>query len=265
MEPSNAMGDDNAPAPTPPPSTVDGSGKPDPLATLPDSRPRRRPPAAGRGIVPASATTIHARVATVQRQLIEGRTRAVVIQATAKAQREEAAARAKALAEGATPDTVSALVPFVWGDAPIPDRTLDLYIRKAKIKTADDGRTVTRAKEFVLGVQLQRLNDLYCLAVEAKRYAVALSVVQEINRMFGLYEAVKVLITNLMQADGAAAGANLGTAEGRAEAFGRIARLAVEKDPGLGPLFQRLSAAHVHRGTTTPADADALARELSGQ
>jgi hypothetical protein len=119
----------------------DSPVEPDPSAP----KPRRRPPAAGKGIIPAPSHVIEKRVAAVARALVDGLGRAAILQAVAADQRKELIARARARAAGTTDEReLSALVPVVWGDEPIPQRTIEHYMSRARGILSDEGKQVSK-------------------------------------------------------------------------------------------------------------------------
>lgn len=205
---------------------------------------RRLPPAAGKGIRKPPPHVMALRVAEITRAIIQGLSRAQILQTVARAQAQEAAQRLKARQAGAVdPIEIAALVPLVWGDNPLPERTLDLYIQRSRLQIAEQAKEISKQKEFVLGTQIHRLNDVYQRSMNDKRYYAALGALREINLMFGLHEALKIMLLGAgggpVQTEDLSAGPNLKTEAGRTQAFARLAQRAVGADPSLRAIFEK--------------------------
>jgi hypothetical protein len=216
---------------------------PDPTAP----KPRRRPPAAGRGIAPAPTHVIEKRVATIARALVDGLGRAAIVQAVARDQQRERVERGKARLAGATDEReLNALVPFVWGDEPIPQRTIEHYMSRARGILSDEGKQVSRQREYVLAIQLARLNETYMAAFQAKRFHTCLGVLKEINQMFSMRDAIKTLLMAEARAQSDAeqekSGKSLRTEEARAATLSTLIQRASAKDPALSRLFANFAA-----------------------
>jgi hypothetical protein len=192
------------------------------------------------------AHVVQVRVATIARALVDGLGRAAIVQSVAKGQIKEAAERAKARAAGADDEReVAALVPYVWGDKPLPLRTVDMYIARAKDMLSNEGARVVKHRDYVLAIQLARMNETYMAAFKAGRYHTCLGVIKEVNKLFGLYEAVKLmLLADARAASGdreSRAGVNLTTDEGRAHALARVVEQASQTDPKVRAIFTRFA------------------------
>lgn len=225
----------------------DGSQYPDDDAALANNVPtRRRPPAAGKRTASPPAHVVQLRVSTVARGLVDGMGRSATMQAIAKAQGAEAAARQRARTAGAVDDVeLNGLVPYVWGDVPIPERTVDSYIARAKGMLADEGKRVSRQREFVLALQLARLNETYMAAFQAKRFHTCLGVIKEVNLMFGMREAISVMLLAEARAQSDASredsGVDLSSEQGKMSALSALIQKTSAKDPELGKVFARFS------------------------
>jgi hypothetical protein len=120
------------------------------------------------------------RVTHVFGLLVAGRQRWQITEDIATAQAEETAARAAAretasAAGSANPDVDAlAKVPLVWGPEPIPARTLDDYVRRAKaILKTQSGEFVSQRAQ-ALAVAIARINETYDAATKAGRHYAAL-------------------------------------------------------------------------------------------
>lgn len=252
------MGDDNAgpndelQAGTPQPAT----GADDASATTPKrQRTRKNPRALADGTgwrVPTPQRIIELRVATIARAIIDGLGRAAILQATSKAQADEAkkrdAARSAALRAGLSADAAEAEarknVPVLWGDEAVAERTIDLYIRRAKDAIGDEGKKLSRQREYVLGMQLARCNEVYSAAFKAQRFATCVQVIREVNEMFGMHEAIKVLLLGNPDGDKPAAddnAATMGTDAGRARLMSALMQKAAASDPQLAGVLGRFA------------------------
>lgn len=246
--------------PTEPPATQqDGDTEPTAgkrkLSGMAAARARGEKPAKG-WRAPSPAHLVELRVSTVARAIVDGLGRAGIHQATSKAQQKEAADREKArqvaLKGGIEPAEAEAdarrAVPILWGDEPIPERTLDSYIKRAKDAIGDEGKRLSRHRDYVLGMQLARCNEVYQAAFKKERYSVCVQIIREVNEMFGTKEAIKLLILNAPGADAAAAAKegdpqNLSTDEGRGRAFAKLIQTATRSDPTLAPIISRFASA----------------------
>jgi hypothetical protein len=213
------------------------------------TKPPRKPPAAGRG-TKAPAHVIQLRVATIARALVDGLGRAAILQAIAKAQVEEAARRVKARnaisarspSARIDPVELTALVPFVWGDEPVPERTIDFYIARAKATLADEGLRVVQHREYVLALNLARLNETYKAAFEAKRFHTCVTVVKEINAMFGMSEAIRTMLVAEARAQSdAEMPSSLHNDETKASVMVALIKKASVRDPSLHDVFARFA------------------------
>lgn len=170
------------------------------------------------------------------------------MQAVAKHQLDEAAKRARARAMmleasgQVLPEELAALVPIVWGDVPMPERTIDSYLARAKDTLADEGKRVSRHREYVLALQLARLNEVYRAAFDAGRFHVALGAVKEINSMFGMPDAIKTMLLQEAreQSDAAQAG-GLRTEENKLSAMSALMKKAAAKDPSMSKVFAKFA------------------------
>lgn len=214
-------------------------------ATQGDSNPRRKPPAAGKGLQGPPTGIMQLRVALVARAMVDGMGRASIIQHVATNQTEEAADRARARANG-TPEgaELNGVAPFVWGDNPISERTLDNYIAKAKALLAEEGRrVVTKHREFVVAITLARYTELFHKAVDAGRLAVARQCLKDISDLFGVRDAIKAMqIAEARAQSEESKPDNLSTDEGKASVMSSLVVLATEKDPGLRRVFAAFAA-----------------------
>lgn len=202
--------------------------------------------------VPTPARIVEQRVAMVARAIIDGLGRAAILQATSKAQAEEAkkrdTARSAALRAGLTRDDAELEarknVPVLWGDEAVAERTIDLYIRRAKDAIGDEGKKLSRQREYVLGMQLARCNEVYSAAYRAGRYNTCVQIIREVNEMFGMHEAIKVLLLGNPDGDKQAAddnGPSMRTDDGRARLMSALMQKAAASDPQLAGVLGRFA------------------------
>lgn len=173
------------------------------------------PPSSGRD-KRTPQVVIAQRIAAIATLLVRGSTTAEVRRVVAKAQGEEADERRKAYADasrknpalkgGALDTLAESRVPLVWGDDPIPDRTVDRYIKAAKEKLSDDGLGCIENLEQEIGLQYSRGLALFHAAFRDKRYHAAHQAWQGLNELLGAKDAAKLIRPDLS--------AELGTGEG---------------------------------------------------
>lgn len=218
-------------------------------AASPDTptRARRLPPAAGKGLVPADSIVIQQRIATIARALVDGLGRAAIFQAVQKAQLKEAADRTKAKIQGLAGTELAHAVPFVWGDTPTPERTIEYYIHRAKKLLGEEGRTtVIKHRDYVLALTLARYNETFQAAFAAGRYSVCRMILRDLVELFSLKEAVKTLLLADARAQSDAENAgradNLGTDQGRVSALTGILSRVDPSNPALARFAQIISA-----------------------
>jgi RNA-binding protein YhbY len=193
---------------------------------------------------------VEQRIAGIARAIVDGMGRAAIMQSVAKAQADESVkrdnARRAALKAGVEPDRaeIEAMqaVPVVWGDARPAERTIDFYIRRAKDAIGEEGKKLSKQREYVLGMQLARCNEVYQAAFKAGRYGTCVMVIREINEMFGIHEAIKVLLLGAgsESKDGRE---NLTSDVGKAAALTALIEKATQTDPTLAPIFARFARA----------------------
>lgn len=204
--------------------------------------------------VPTPARIVEQRVAMVARAIIDGMGRSAILQATAKAQADEAkkrdAARMAALRAGVAKDDAELEarknVPVLWGDEAPAERTIDLYIRRAKDAIGDEGKKLSRHREYVLGMQLARCNEVYSAAYKAGRYTVCVQIIREVNEMFGMHEAIKVLLLGNPDGDKVDTGDDqtraMRTDDGRARMMSELMTKAAASDPQLAGVLGRFAS-----------------------
>jgi hypothetical protein len=188
------------------------------------------------------------RIALVSRLITSGLTRAAVMQAVAETQAKEAEKRVKLRLAAFSEAEIVATHPLVWGDEPPAERTVDRYISKAKALIAEEGKELTRQREYVLGVQLARASEMFAYAMRQGKIHAAARVWEGINRMFGLEEAIKVLLLGTgkggavrVQHDGSTEPVHdLSSPAARARALATILANAGDRDPQLRPVLQRI-------------------------
>ena len=203
------------------------------------------PPAARQHFPKPSPQVVTLRVAFVARTLTQGATTAVVRQVIAKEQGREAKARHAYRQAGADePETIREH-PVLWGDTPIPDRTVDAYIARAKALLAQEGTKLTKQREYILGRQLSRIDELYAAAFSAGRYYVCVQLIEVVNRMFGLEEAVRILLLGAGNQEAAQQAADdlgsFSTPEGKARRMAELMGRAVGNNPALADILARAS------------------------
>lgn len=218
-------------------------------------------PPAARGLrsPKASRRVIEQRVAFIQRAMNDqGLTRAHIFALVSTAQLDEKKKRNQARFAGASAAEAAELAPVIWGDEPIPERTIEFYIGKAKQKTAEEGRLLTRDKTFLISQQMLRLNDLYRRAITKGSLQVALNVLREIADTFGMRDAVKVMLIALAgEAEGqekaSKRGFDLTTDEGRARALSALMGRAITTDPELANVISRFTVTALPSGALVSA------------
>lgn len=191
---------------------------------------------------PASTkAVVDARVTAVFALLVAGFQTAGIRRAVAKQQRKErekrAAAHAAAVTAGdADPTATSyAHVPQVWGDAVMPDRTLDRYIAKAKAVFDDNAAQFTAQRNRELATQKARLDDLFHQARRNGRWYAALKAIELQVELFGLRDHARALQLSSGTEEGRTDGPKLlptDPAE-RLAAFGSLMAGAVAASPEL--------------------------------
>lgn len=162
-----------------------------PLALVTDP-PRKRRGNGGRPPVGAGfgvpQIVVEQRCLHVLQLVVAGSRRAQIVRSVAGAQGREKTERAKATAAGKPIDAV----PYVWGDEPIPERTLDRYIARAKAQLRVDAAALPKSGTYVLGLQWARINQLYNEALAAQRWYVCVKLIEIVNSMFGLNAAIRL-------------------------------------------------------------------------
>lgn len=159
-----------------------------------------------------SDAVVTQRVNSIYQLLRNGvRKREEILRSIANAQKREAEELKKAGTDAAR----IARVQITWGQDRIPNRTVDYYIHKAKIQLDEEGRAVPRQGDFILGVQMARINDLYARAYAAGKLTVCARLIEETNSMFGL-KTINLQLSTAAQSD---SGAELPEAELTEEQF----------------------------------------------
>lgn len=203
------------------------------------------PPAARQHYPKPSPAVVTQRVAFVARTLTQGATTSVVRQVIAKEQRREAKGRQAYRQAGADEAESLREHPVLWGDSEIPDRTVDAYIARAKALLATEGTKLTKQREYILGRQLSRIDELYAAAFSAARYYVCVQLIEVVNRMFGLEEAVRILLLGAGQAEAAQQvedeAGTFTTPEGKTRRMAELMGRAVGNNPKLADILARAS------------------------
>lgn len=208
---------------------------------------RARPaPPIGRGTSHAPLKEVRERrVTQVFTLLVGGRQRweiAADIKVTqAKEIADRAAARAAAVAAGsATPDADAlARVPPVWGDQPIPLRTQDDYVRRAKVLLSAQSDEFAKQRRQQLALQVARINATYGAAMAAGKHYAALKATELLIELLDLKGHAKQAALEASLAGKPSEGESdeprlLPTdPESRANAFAALVSQSVAADPTL--------------------------------
>lgn len=83
---------------------------------------------------------------------------------------------------------------LVWGKVP-SSRTIDRYIVRAKRRLEEEGRTLSKQAEKILGIQWARINAVFHAAFEAGKYSVCARMIEITNDMFALNGAIPLPLT----------------------------------------------------------------------
>lgn len=216
---------------------------------------RTRPPGWEHGRQPPVPRHVKAlRTAMVARAMVRGLGRAAILEAVAKAQHDEAQKRSGAIATGSTIEEARDLVPILWGDAIVPERTVDEYIKRAKVVLADEGAKVVQHREFVFAMQLARYNEVFRAAFAAGRYGSCIRALERVDKLFGLEEAIKVMLlsVNVDANRPSQPGHDLTSEAGRAAALASIMAKAGEQSEAFrGVLARFAQSTGAQLGTTT--------------
>jgi hypothetical protein len=208
------------------------------FASHPRPAKRSLPPAAGKGLRAPTTHTVHLRTAAVAQAMVRGMGRSAILQMVAEQQKKE-------MIECDNGGSALSRAPHVWGDKPIPERTIDMYIRRAKDALAEEGVRLTRQREYVLAMQLARYNEIYRFAMAAERFSSCVRVLERIDRLFGLEETIKVMILQELptraSADEQEGRDDLSNEEGRSAALSRLIQKAITRDPHLVSTFARFA------------------------
>lgn len=199
----------------------------------------RPAPPKGRG-GQTSQLVVERRLAQVYTAMVRGITRAGITQAVAEAQQKEQSDRTAYLAASPDQRALNAKLRepvLVWGDQPVPTRTLDNYIRRAKDKLAEEAKQLSKDKTTIIGTQYARYNEVYALAMREKKLFAALRAIEGIRAMLGLDEALKLLLITHSTAAGAGVEVNdldlPKGADDRAREFAGLLSEAMGADPTL--------------------------------
>lgn len=195
---SDLEGDNGAPAAPDEPrddAKAHTNGKPKPRHSLPPG---------GNGAARPSEVQLAQRVDQVYSLLMYGVSTSDIYRTVTDTAKTEATTRAAALVRRATLSEAGdvqgaaavAIPPNVWGDsgkAP-HDRTIDRYIRDAKLRFKAEAAERAKEGDLVIGLQQRRLAYIFSQATSGrtKSLMVALAAVQEINKLHGLHGAVKL-------------------------------------------------------------------------
>lgn len=236
----------------------DVSQNPDDAVADSDTKPtRRRPPSAGKVSNRAPVHVLQLRIARVATLMVRGLGRSLILQVIARDQREEAQTRSAALASGSDRAEAETLAPVVWGDVPVPERTVDTYIQRAKIILGAEAKTtVVKHREYAAAVVLARYGDLYALAIEQKKLSVARNVLVDLSRILGVRDIVTMMqmadATAQSQAEREKSSDNLSTEQGRANSLASLLEIVKQRDASV---FARV-ANKMGGGETSPASTE---------
>jgi hypothetical protein len=174
---------------------------------------------------------------------------AAVAAAQAKEQAERATARDVAIAAGSAEPDVEALraVPLLWGDAPIPTRTLDDYLKRARALLDGQSKEFAKQRARRLAVQVARIDATYAAATVGGKHYAALKAVELLSELldlkgFAKQSALDASLAATRRDGGAAATAEDEESDprqlptdpaSRADAFADLVRQSIAADPGL--------------------------------
>lgn len=127
-------------------------------------------------MVGAPTLVIALRVAFMARALADGWPRALILQVVAKAQTEEATKRKqyRLAAPDADAFEIAANIPLLWGDKPIPERTVDYYLTAARRQLARDAAQAAARPQEAHGEAFARIQTVYQKAIAAGKLGTAL-------------------------------------------------------------------------------------------
>jgi len=175
----------------------------------------KRPTRGGRRERPrATEIEIRQRVEYVLSLYVAGRRPGEILRAVAKRHAAEADRRKEALEKlekGEVPPRV------VWGleDTPPAERTVAVYLQRAKEELGRRGRAVVGNGDMLLGLQIARLGQAYQTAQRQKAAHAMVRVVEVTNDLFALEGVVRPQLTALKAGGGEEAGQNGGEAQER--------------------------------------------------
>lgn len=169
-------------------------------APAPEKRERPKPPVGKGGEQITPKLRLEQRIEQIKALVAAGETTPNIVRRVAAMGKKESADRAQQLAKqtalseaGDVAGAQKVEVPsIVWSEGPPAERTVERYIKVAKERLEAEAAETVKRGDLVLGIQFSRLNFLYLQAVSDKKWMVALAVVQEANRLHGLYGAIKL-------------------------------------------------------------------------
>lgn len=151
------------------------------------------------------------RISAIYEMYVEGKRRPEIIRAVAEQQKKEAAERGAATKGG------KKLPPIVWGDDPLPLRTFEFYLKRAKERLLNEGKALMKPGQgdFILAKNFARQDDIYTKALAAGRFEVCRKIVVDQLTMCSLWGVIRVSLSALddaARADEAAAAGDVGQA-----------------------------------------------------
>lgn len=119
--------------------------------------------------------------------------RRAVAEMQIKERRAREKARAVAVQQGAADADYEAMldVPFVWGDTEIPERTFELYLRKARNLLDDQHSELAGQRSRCLAKQVARLDAMYARASRDGKLYAALKAIELQVDLFGLRDLAR--------------------------------------------------------------------------
>lgn len=202
---------------------------------------RRNTPPVGPKARASNKAVVEQRVTAVFVLVVSGlqtwEVRRSVAKQQARERRKRDEARAAAVTRGDDdPDAAAVLaVPIVWGPEPIPDRTLDRYIARARTLLEDQAAQFAGQRNRELAAQKTRLDNLFRAAVKNGKLYAALKASELMIELFGLKEHARALQLATTTEDGRADGPTLlpTDPQARLAAFGNLMAEAVKASPDL--------------------------------
>lgn len=215
------------------------------------AKPRRRGNGGASKHAASPQLIVERRVTAVFSAVVAGLQTWEIQRAVAEMQEKEQRARAKARemakAQGKEHPDVEALltVPLVWGDDPIPKRTFEGYLTKARRLLDAQAGQFAAQRSRILATQAARLDSVYAKAINGGKLYAALKAAELTIDLFGLRDHARSLTLVAGPAgdpDAAESGdspdgrAIPSTPEARARAFGELLLLA-GVDPARGSIM----------------------------